>query len=132
MAFNHRSASGLANDYANLRTIPALLGIVFTMSSLYQFGGISTLEFVWFNYTMTVEHATFISLGAYGLAFASSETKQLENYETWEKILIGAGPVVIMGYQFTDFVNQLVNTSGNFGGIAAFMIVVASWGVAVR
>lgn len=132
MAFNHRSASGLANDYANLRTIPALLGIVFAMSSLYQFGGIATLEFTWFSYTMTAEHATFISLGAYGLAFASSETKQIENYQTWEKILIGSGPVVIMGYQFTDLMAQLINTDGSFGGIAAFLLVVASWGVAVR
>lgn len=132
MAFNHRSASGLANDYANLRTIPALLGIVFAMSSLYQFGGIATLEFTWFSYTMTAEHATFISLAAYGLAFASSETKQIENYQTWEKLLIGSGPVLIMGYQFTEIVASFVNTSGNFGGIAAFLLVVASWGVAVR
>ncbi|ELZ49819.1 hypothetical protein C464_03729 [Halorubrum coriense DSM 10284] len=36
-----RSMSDTLSDYTHLRTLPALLSVVFVLAGLYQFGGIS-------------------------------------------------------------------------------------------
>ena len=127
-----RSMSDTLSDYTHLRTLPALLSVVFILAGLYQFGGISEVMITWLNYTLTAQHATFISLAAYAIAFASSETKQFESYEDWEKVAIAAGPAVIVGYQYVPMVSDLINTSSNLGPIVAFFATVVAWGVAVR
>jgi hypothetical protein len=129
---SRNSVSNLASDYANLRTIPAILGIVFGLASLYQFGGIATVELVWLNYTLGTQHAMLISLGTYAIAFASSETKSLEYYEDWEKVLIAAGPALIVGQQYVGFIGDMIANNGTAGGVVAFVIALVSWGVAVR
>ncbi|TKX64502.1 hypothetical protein, partial [Halorubrum sp. SP9] len=95
-----RTMSDTLSDYTHLRTLPALLSVVFVLAGLYQFGGISEVMLTWFSYSLTAQHATFVSLGAYAIAFASSETKRFEHYERWEQIAIAAGPAVIVGYQY--------------------------------
>ena len=120
------------SDYTHLRTLPALLSVVFILAGLYQFGGISEVNLTWIDYTLTAEHATFISLAAYAIAFASSETKQFELYEQWEQVAIALGPVIIAGYQYVPQLAELINTSSNFGPIVAFLATVVAWGVAVR
>ncbi|MUW13734.1 hypothetical protein GJ633_02975 [Halorubrum sp. CBA1125] len=127
-----RSMGDTLSDYTHLRTLPALLSVVFIMAGLYQFGGISEVMLTWLDYTLTAEHATFISLGAYAIAFASSETKQFDRYEDWEKVAIAAGPVVIVGYQYVPQIADIINTSSNLGPIVAFLATVVAWGVAVR
>ncbi|OYR65300.1 hypothetical protein DJ79_08755 [Halorubrum ezzemoulense] len=127
-----RSMSDTLSDYTHLRTLPALLSVVFVLAGLYQFGGISEVMLTWLDYTLTAEHATFISLGAYAIAFASSETKQFESYEDWEKVAIAAGPLVIVGYQYVPQIADIINTSSNLGPIVAFLATVVAWGVAVR
>ena len=129
---SRNAPTDLVNDYANLRTIPAFLGIIFGLSSLYQFGGVATLEFTWLSYTLTTEHAMFVSLGTYAVAFASSETKSLEYYENWEKGVIAAGPILIVGQQYIGFISDMIANNGMAGGVVAFVIALASWGVAVR
>lgn len=74
--------SDLVSDYANLRTVPAILGIAFALASLYQFGGVATLEFTWRSYTLQSGHAMLVSLGTMVVAFALSETKSFDYYET--------------------------------------------------
>lgn len=126
------SPSELMNDYANLRTLPALLGLLFALASVYQFGGIETVYSPWIDYTLTAEHATFISLGSYAIAFASSETRELQNYRTWEKVLIGAGPPVVIAHQYwTPFADAIAN-AGTLGQVIAALLVMVSWGVVVR
>jgi len=120
------------SDYTHLRTLPALLSVVFIIAGLYQFGGISEVNLTWIDYTLTAEHATFISLAAYAIAFASSETKQFESYEQWEQVAIALGPVIIAGYQYVPQLADLINTSSNLGPIVAFLATVVAWGVAVR
>jgi len=120
------------SDYTHLRTLPALLSVVFILAGLYQFGGISEVNLTWIDYTLTAEHATFISLAAYAIAFASSETKQFESYEQWEQVAIALGPVIIAGYQYVPQLADLINTSSNLGPIVAFLATVVAWGVAVR
>jgi hypothetical protein len=133
MASSYSNSMGDAlSDYTHLRTLPALLSVVFVLAGLYQFGGISEVMLTWLDYTLTSEHATFIALGAYAIAFASSETKQFESYERWEQIAIAAGPLVIIGYQYVPQIADIINTSSNLGPILAFLATVVAWGVAVR
>jgi len=133
MASSYSNSMGDAlSDYTHLRTLPALLSVVFILAGLYQFGGISEVNLTWIDYTLTAEHATFISLAAYAIAFASSETKQFESYEQWEQVAIALGPVIIAGYQYVPQLADLINTSSNLGPIVAFLATVVAWGVAVR
>ena len=127
-----RSMSDTLSDYTHLRTLPALLSVVFVLAGLYQFGGISEVMLTWLDYSLTAQHATFVSLGAYAIAFASSETKQFESYERWEQIAIAAGPAVIIGYQYVPQIADIINTNSNLGPIVAFLATVVAWGVAVR
>jgi len=133
MTSSYSNSMGNAlSDYTHLRTLPALLSVVFILAGLYQFGGISEVNLTWIDYTLTAEHATFISLAAYAIAFASSETKQFESYEQWEQVAIALGPIIIAGYQYVPQLADLINTSSNFGPIVAFLATVVAWGVAVR
>jgi hypothetical protein len=133
MASSYSNSMGDAlSDYTHLRTLPALLSVVFIIAGLYQFGGISEVMLTWIDYTLTAEHATFISLAAYAIAFASSETKQFESYEQWEQVAIALGPIIIAGYQYVPQLADLINTSSNLGPIVAFLATVVAWGVAVR
>ncbi|QWC18140.1 hypothetical protein [Halorubrum sp. 2020YC2] len=127
-----RTMSDTLSDYTHLRTLPALLSVVFVLAGLYQFGGISEVMITWLDYALTAQHATFISLAAYLIAFASSETKQFDSYERWEQIAIAAGPLVIIGYQYVPQIADIINTSSNLGPILAFLVTVVAWGVAVR
>ncbi|MFD1569785.1 hypothetical protein [Halorubrum laminariae] len=127
------SMQSVVADYTHLRTIPALLSVAFVAAGLYQFGGITDITLVWLsNYTLTAQHATYVSLGAYVVAFASSETKSFEHYEQSEQVAIAAGPLLILGYQYVPQVADIVNTSSNVGPIVAFLATVVAWGVAVR
>jgi hypothetical protein len=131
------SVSSIVDDYANLRSIPAVLTAVFALASLYQFGGIATVELTWLGgstpYQLTAGHATIVSLATYTVAFASSRTKDLEYYEGWEMILIAAGPAVILGHQYTQEVTDLLLQLGDpLGYQLAFLLTIASWGAAVR
>jgi len=133
MASSYSNSMGDAlSDYTHLRTLPALLSVVFVLAGLYQFGGISEVMLTWIDYSLTAQHATFVSLAAYAIAFASSETKQFESYEQWEQVAIAVGPLVIIGYQYVPQLADLINTSSNLGPIVAFLATVVAWGVAVR
>ena len=133
MASSYSDSMGnVLSDYTHLRTLPALLSVVFIIAGLYQFGGISEVMLTWIDYTLTAEHATLISLAAYAIAFASSETKQFDSYEQWEQVAIALGPVIIASYQYVPQVADVINTSSNLGPIVAFLATVVAWGVAVR
>ena len=127
------SVSGALSDYTHLRTLPALLSVVFVVAGLYQFGGISEVMITWAgDYTLTTQHAMLASLGAFVVAFASSDTKNFDHYEQWEQVAIAAGPILIVGHTFSTTVADLVATEGHIGPIVAFLVTVVSWGVAVQ
>ena len=133
MSSHRNTMNSVMNDYKNLRTIPALLGIVFAVASLYQFGGIATVELMWgLNYTLTTEHAMFVSLAAYAVAFMSSETKEFQHYEDWEKGMIAAGPILLIGHQYWDWLGEQFVTHDPVLPVVGFVIAIAAWGVAVR
>jgi hypothetical protein len=125
--------SDALSDYTNIRTIPAILSVAFIVASLYQFQGISQVMLPWFDYTLTGNHATLVSLGSFAVAFASSETRQFENYEDWEQAAILLGPVVILGYQYVNSIKDIILGLGDPIGLQiAFAATIVSWGVAVR
>lgn len=132
MASSHSSLNGLANDYMELRTIPAFLGIFFAVASLYQFGGITEVHLSWLDYTLTTQHAMLGSLGIYAIAFASSETRDFQSYEDWEKATIASGPILIVAHQYVTYVSDLFATHDPLLPIVGFLLALASWGVAVR
>ncbi|UVE50597.1 hypothetical protein KU306_01450 [Haloferax larsenii] len=129
-----KGLAGFASDYAMLRTIPALLSVVFVATGLYAFGGISDITLTWLsNYTLTTQHAVIGSLAVYAIAFMSSETKNLEHYEYWEMGFILATPAVILGWEYTTEIPDLLLGLGDpLGAQLAFLITVAGWAVAVR
>jgi ABC-type branched-subunit amino acid transport system permease subunit len=110
-----------------------MLGIFFAVASLYQFGGIATVDLQWgLGYTLTTQHAMFVSLAAYAVAFMSSETKEFQNYEDWEKAMIAAGPVILIGHQYWTWMGDQFAANSPTLPIIGFLISVAAWGVAVR
>ena len=131
MAYRN-GATGLLSDYAHLRTLPALTSALLVGCSLYLFGGITDLTLGWINYTLTTQHAVIASLLVYMIAFASSETKSLENYKQWEMLLIAFGPVVMLAYQYIGFVADQFAANDPHLSIIAFVLSLISWGVMVR
>lgn len=132
-----RSASGtvtgVAEDYAQLRTIPAIIGMVFGAFTIFQFGGIDPIHVNWFvDYTMTQDHAFLGSLAVYALAFMSSETRRFENYRRWEQVMIASGPAVMLAYQYMVEAQDFVANNPDWGGVLFAAIALISWGVAVR
>ena len=124
--------NGLVSDYAQLRTIPALLSVLFAVCSAYQFGGLSQPTLIWLDYTLTQGHAMLLGIGIFAVAFASSETKQFANYRPGEKVIIVAGFVLMFGQQHIGFIADTLANNQPAGGIVAFLITMLAWGVAVR
>ncbi|GAB3681205.1 hypothetical protein GCM10028857_05070 [Salinarchaeum chitinilyticum] len=129
-AYRHAAASK-ASDYYQLRTLPALLGIVFSVASAFQFGGLAAPRLLWVDYTLTSIHATVISLVALVVAFMSSRTRDYEEYARWEQALIAGGPILILAHQFVPGVAGLIGTA-DWLSATAFLVTFGSWGSAVR
>lgn len=136
MAYNYNRSAvrDVADDYANLRTIPALLGALFGVLSFFTFGAIDAITWNWFvEYTLTAEHAAIGSLIVYVIAFMSSETKQWESYTTAEKGAIGSGIVLIFGHEYIGaFQTHLFGPYDPHMSVLALVIAVLGYIVAVR
>ncbi len=122
----------MLSDYSQLKSLPAIVGIVFTIASLYQFGGITAVHLEWVDYSLTTQHAMLVSLGAFVVAFASSATRDWAHYRKEEQVTIAMGPILLFGHQYVEFVGDLIATEGHFGPILAFLISMVSFAVAVR
>lgn len=126
-------AESYLGDYAQLRSLPAVLSVAFVAASLYQFGGVTELHLTWLDYTLTTKHSVLVSLLVWIAAFASSETKRLEHYEPWEQVAIALGPLVILGTEYVQEIHDLLLDLGDpLGMQVAFLLTLVSWGVAVR
>ena len=135
--YNKNALTAKAQDYANLRSLPAILSVLFLGASLYQFGGISAITLTWLGgtggYSLTAEHSVMVSMATLLVAFMSSQTKSYEHYEVWEMLLIAAGPLVIVGDYLTVEVTDVIVAIGDpLGYQVAFFLTVLSWGAAIR
>lgn len=123
----------MLSDYARLNTLPAFLGIVFAVSSLYAFGGLQDITLLWgYDYTLTGEHAFFAALATYVLAFASSDTKSFDEYADWEMGMIAAGPVILAAHQYSTTVSDMFVNNDPHLSMIAFAVVFVGWGIAIR
>ena len=125
-------SSNIFEDYAQLRTLPALTSTLLVIFSAYLYGAISPLTVEWIGYTITTQGALIGSLVIYVLAFASSETKSLEYYENWEMALISSGPGLMLAYQYIPYVQDQFAANSPTLAIIAFVFSVVSWGVMVK
>lgn len=137
MAADHRSFNTLVNDYANLRSFPALLSVIFAGTALYTFGAVEPFTVLWFagtgGYTITAEHATIASLATFAVAFMSSETRRFESYELWEKLSIGSSLGLVLGIEYTTQVPDLLTSIGDpLGYQIGFLITIVGWAAAIR
>jgi len=132
MAYNRSSVKGLAADYSHLRTLPALLSLIYGVASFYLFGGTPELYLSWFDYTLTTQHAMIASLAIFAIAFMSSETKSLAAYHDWEKVLIGVPPIVMLAHQYTQIVPDAMAQYDPWLAIVMFLLSLVGWSVAVR
>lgn len=132
MSTARSSVKGALGDYASLRTIPALLSVLFALSTMYQFGGLSQPSFQWLGYQMTGAHAMLISLGSYIVAFASSETKEFKNYATGERVLIALSMVIVFGQQQIVTISEMMAAHQPAAGMVAYLLVMLGWVVAIR
>jgi hypothetical protein len=134
MAYNQNAIRRKLNDYKNVRTIPASVSAAFIVASLFLFGGMGTVDLVWFNYSLTPQHAVFGSGAAYIIAFMSSQTDDFGRYDTWEQVAILAGPATTIGWHyFGGYTQDLFLMVGDpLGAQIAFVITVFSWGVMAR
>jgi hypothetical protein len=131
---NYRSkGESLLQEYGQIKSIPATLSAAWLATGLYGLGGMKAIEFVWINYTLSPAHATLGGLLVYLLAFMGSETKQFENYEPVEQLLVVAGPAVFAAEAyFPAFDDFLISLGDPLGHQIAFALTVVAWMVAVR
>lgn len=122
----------MIDDYKNLRTIPAMLGMVFFVATIYQFGGISEVHVQWFDYTLSQQHALFVSLGVLVLAFASSETKAFEYYSKTEQGIIVLAVALMILHNYSDQVYDLVYSSEPWTAVGAAAFVLIGYAVATQ
>jgi hypothetical protein len=131
-SYSKSSITGLASDYSHLRTLPALLSLIFGVASFYLFGGTPELYLSWFDYTLTNQHALIASLAIFAVAFMSSETRDFDHYEDWEKVLIGVPPVLMLAHQYTNFVADAMANYDPWLAVLLWIASLVGWSVAVR
>lgn len=132
MAYNRSSVKGLASDYSHLRTLPALLSLIFGVASFYLFGGTPELYLSWFDYTLTTNHALMASLAIFAIAFMSSETKTFDAYHDWEKVLIAVPPIIMLAHQYTQAVPDFMAQYDPWLALGLWLLSLVGWSVAVR
>lgn len=119
------------NQYSQLNTIPAVVGILFAVSAGVQFLDVSvTIGVV--GYSFDPAHAMMVSLGALVVAFASSETKDWRYYDRHEQAVVGLAVVLIVGTEYVVEVSDAIANNAPVAGFVAFAVSMAAWGVLSR
>lgn len=119
------------DEYIDLNTVPALVGIAFAVSSAVQFELASVTVDV-LDYTPAGVDLVLLSMAALAIAFASSETKDFRYYSDQEKLAIAIGPVLIIGQHYVTEIADIIANNDPAGGVIAFALAMLSWGVVSR
>lgn len=115
-------------DYTELRTVPAVIGVLFALSSLTLFlGGELTLAAL--DYSFTAEHSLLVSVASLAAAFAASDTNDFAYYREWEKGLVGLFVVLLFAVEFTSTGHSLIHDNQPYAGIIAFVWGIAAWAI---
>ena len=62
----------------------------------------------------------------------SSETRDFDHYEDWEKVLIGVPPVLMLAHQYTNFVADAMTAYDPWLAVFLWIASLVGWSVAVR
>jgi len=131
MAYSE-SPTDVLEEYMQLRSVPALLSILFAMMGMFLFELIAAPEvLVYGGYTFSTDHAFILSVAVAAVAFLSSEARSFEMYEQWEQALMGLGFGTMLLQRYITEVNDLVMTNDHTQ-VLAFLLTVAAWGVLIR
>ena len=126
MAHSQRKLS--IGDYTELRTVPAIIGVLFALSSLTLFLG-GELYIGALDYTFASEHSLLVSVVCLAAAFAASDTNDFAYYRDWEKGLVALFIVVLFAVEFSSTANSLIHDNEPYAGIIAFVWGVVAWAI---
>lgn len=133
MASQNKSAmGGFVENYTQLNTIPALVGILFAVSSGVQFLGMTISIQHPIAYSFPSEHAMIVSLLALIVAFAASDTRSYEFYETWEQLTVVVAVAAMISSQYIAEVQTIVANNQPWTGTALFAVSVVAWAILSR
>jgi hypothetical protein len=122
---------GLMDRFANVNTLTAVMGILGSVGLAVQFLGANFGMQLPVSYTLEGTDAVLVTVLAMAGAFASSETREFDHYESWEKILVGVAAVVIVGTEYTTEVSDII-MGDDWLRMAAFAVGIAAWLVVSR
>jgi hypothetical protein len=128
---SYGSAAGLLDRFANVNTLSAVMGIFGTVGLAVQFLGASFSLALPVSYTFAGTDAVLVTVLAMAGAFASSETREFEMYEGWEKALVGVAAVVIVGNEYVTEISDII-MGDDWLQMAAFVVGLAAWFVVSR
>jgi len=123
---------GIMENYTQLNTIPALAGVLFMISSAVQFLGMSISIAQPISYTFPSEHAMVVSLLVLIVAFAASDTRSYEFYETWEQLTVVIAVAGMISVEYVSEVATILTNNPTWGGTAMFVVSVAAWAILSR
>lgn len=126
------ATSSIVRDYSQLNTVPAIAGILFAVAAAVQFLGASISIAHPVSYTFAGTEAVVVGLSMLTIAFASSDTKSLEHYETYEQAMIAIAGVTMIGMEYFTEVSDFVNSDPAVWGTAAFAVSMLGWAVVAR
>ena len=129
MATNYKT--GMVDKFMNINTLSALMGIFGAIGLAVQFLGASFGIEVPVTYTLEGDVAVLMTVGAMAVAFASSDTRSLDYYEMWEKVLVGGAAVLIVGTQYITEISDIV-MADDYVRLGAFAVGLAAWFVVSR
>jgi len=120
--------------HRDLNTVPALFGILFAVAAAVQFLGatISVAPTADLSYTLEGTHAVGLSLVSLLVAFASSDTRSFEHYETWEQGAVALGALAIIGTEYVTEISDFLANNQPYTGLAMFAIGMMAWGILSR
>lgn len=125
-----RSRSAYAK-YADLNTVPAVMGIVFAVTAAVQFLG-ATISFTTPVYTFDPTHALVLGLVVLIVAFASSDTKDWRHYETWEQGAVALAVLLMVGNEYLVEIQDILTQNSPHAAYIAFVVSMMAWGILSR
>jgi hypothetical protein len=87
MAMSSGYSEGLMQRYADMSTAAALSGIVHVVFAALYFLPNTTITVM--NWSPTATQIFFIGVAAFAFAYVSSDNRQWEYYESYEKVIVG-------------------------------------------
>jgi len=123
---------GFVENYTQLNTIPALVGILFAVSSGVQFLGMTVAIQYPISYSFPTEHALIVSLVALVVAFAASDTRSYEFYKSWEQLTVVIAVAAMISAEYFAEVQSMVTNNQPWAGTALFIVSVVAWAILSR